>query len=73
MNKLQWNFNQNTNLFIHEDASEYIVCEMAVISSRGDELNDLCLHGLDNLIWHQAIASVYVLPVEQTGTNVSEI
>ena len=29
--------NQNTKLFIHENADEYIVCEMAAILSRGDE------------------------------------
>ena len=34
-NKIQWNFNQNTKLFIHENASENIVCEMAAILSRG--------------------------------------
>ena len=34
-NKFQWNFNQNTKLFIHENASENVVCEMAVILSRG--------------------------------------
>ena len=34
-NKLKWNFNQNTNLFIHKNASEYIVCEMAAILFRG--------------------------------------
>ena len=33
-NKLQWNFNQNIKLFIHENASENIVCEMAAILSR---------------------------------------
>ena len=38
MNKLQWNFNQNTKLAIHEKASESIVCEMADILSGGDEL-----------------------------------
>ena len=31
----QWNFYQNTNIFIHENASENIVCEMVVILSRG--------------------------------------
>ena len=30
-NKLQWNFNQNTKLFIHEDASENIFCTKAFI------------------------------------------
>ena len=37
--KIQWNFNQNTNLFTHENASEIIVCEMAAILSRVDRLN----------------------------------
>ena len=31
-NKLQWNLNQNTKIFIHKNASENIVCEMAAIS-----------------------------------------
>ena len=30
-NKLQWNFNQNIKLFIHENATENIVCKMAAI------------------------------------------
>ena len=34
-NKLQWKYNQNKKLFIHGNASEYIVCEMAAILSRG--------------------------------------
>ena len=33
-NKLQWIFNQNTKPFIHENASEYIVCEIAAILFR---------------------------------------
>ena len=33
-NKLQWNLNQNTKLFFHENACENIVCEMAAILSR---------------------------------------
>ena len=34
-NKLQWNFNQNRKIFIHRNASEYIICEMTAILSRG--------------------------------------
>ena len=34
-NKLQWSFNQNTKLFIHENASENIFCEMATMVSTG--------------------------------------
>ena len=33
-NKLQWNFNQDTKLFIHENAYENIVCEMAALLSK---------------------------------------
>ena len=34
-NKLQWNVNQNTKHFIHENSSENIVCEMeAIVSGR---------------------------------------
>ena len=29
-------FNQNTKLFIHKNASEYIVCEMVAIIVQGD-------------------------------------
>ena len=39
-NKLKWNFNQNTNFFIHKNASENNVCEMAAILSRGSWVND---------------------------------
>ena len=34
-NKFQWNLNQNTKLFIHKDAFENVVYEMAAILSRG--------------------------------------
>ena len=33
-NKLQWIFNQNIKISVHENASENIVCEMAAILSR---------------------------------------
>ena len=39
-NKLRWNFNQTTKLFIHENASENIVCEKAAILSRGKWVNE---------------------------------
>ena len=34
-NKPLWNFNQNTNFFIHENTSENIICKMATILCRG--------------------------------------
>ena len=33
-NKVKWNFNQNTKLFIHENAPENIVGELAAIFAR---------------------------------------
>ena len=40
-NKFQWKFTQNTKCFIHQNASENIICEMeAILSEQGDELND---------------------------------
>ena len=33
-NKLQWNFSQNTKLFIHENAYKNVVCKMAAILFR---------------------------------------
>ena len=35
-NKLKWNFIKNAKRFIHENASDKIVCEMAAILSRGE-------------------------------------
>ena len=33
-NKFQWNFNRNSNIFIHENEFESVICEMAAILSR---------------------------------------
>ena len=33
-NKFKWNFNQNTNIFLQENAFEYVVCKMSVILSQ---------------------------------------
>ena len=49
-NKLQWNFNQTSKHFIHENASEYIVCKVAAISSR----------------WRWVKDNIFVLPHQQT-------
>ena len=34
MQKVQWNFNRNSNIFIQENAFERIICEMAAMLSR---------------------------------------
>ena len=38
-NKLHWNFNRNSNIFIQENALENVVCEMAPILSRPQWVN----------------------------------
>ena len=38
-NKLQWNFNRNSNIFIQENVFECVVCEMAAILSRPQCVN----------------------------------
>ena len=47
-NKLQWNLIKIKKLFIHGNASEYIVCEMAAILSRGDWLTEWELNMLSD-------------------------
>ena len=39
MNKLQWHFNRNCNIFFQENAFESVVCEMATILSRPQCVN----------------------------------
>ena len=41
-NKLQWNWNRNSNIFIEENAFESVVCEKAAIMSRPQCVNWLC-------------------------------
>ena len=40
-NKLQWNFNQNSTIFIQENAFENVVCKMVAILSRGRWVNNI--------------------------------
>ena len=54
-NKLQWNFNRNSNIFIHENAFENVVCEMASICLGLNELTHWLL-GDTSLILNQLFA-----------------
>ena len=38
-NKLQWNFNQNSNIYVQENAFENVVCKMAPILSLPQHVN----------------------------------
>ena len=44
-NRLQGDSNHNTNIFIHENKSEYIVCEIAAILSRERWVNMNVMNG----------------------------
>ena len=46
MNKLLWNFNRNSNIFIQENAFESVVCEMAAILSPPQWVNN------KGALWH---------------------
>ena len=43
-NKVEWNFDQNHKFLIHENVSGNVVCVMAAILSRGNELRALYMH-----------------------------
>ena len=45
-NKLHWNYNQNTKIFIHENAAENIVCEMVAILSRERWVKNMWYSGI---------------------------
>ena len=40
-NKFQWKFNQSAKHFVHENASDNIICEMAAILSMGRWVNGI--------------------------------
>ena len=59
-NKLRWNFNQNTKLFVHKNASEKIVCEMVAIlfRRRWVKMLHLCRESNDDQ-WIQQVDSLH--------------
>ena len=57
MNKLQWNINRNSYIFIHENALENVVCEMASILSRPQCVNELMLSS-----WYNIKIQILILP-----------
>ena len=48
MNKRQWNFNRNWNIFIKKNAFENIVCEIASILSRPQCVNMVIKFGVQS-------------------------
>ena len=57
-NKLQWNFNRNSDSFIKENAFEKVVCEIAAILSQPQCVNQYCKCTQVSL-WHNVIHLQY--------------
>ena len=70
MNKPHWTFDQNTKLFIDENASENIVCEMAAILLKGNELKSEYVQKRPMIIWYNIFYKAYekhngsIIPVD---------
>ena len=59
-NKLQWNFNPYTKLFIHNTASEYcIVCEMVATLSRGRWVHIYYFFLREAAVYHTCFTKVF--------------
>ena len=61
-NKIHWNLNSNTNIFIHENAFENIVCEIAAILSKGRWVNSSS-HHYDDVIMSTMASQITSLTV----------
>ena len=53
--QIKWILNQNTKVFIHKNASEYIVCEMTTILSRGQWVNREACHAYTVVSHHNMV------------------
>ena len=66
-NKLEWNFNQNSSIFIQENTFENVVCEMAAILSRGRLVNETissdmcCIHITMPMFYSIANSTAYLM------------
>ena len=63
-NKLLRNFNQNIKNFIHKEASQNIICEMAAFYPGGDELT---LKHLGTSLQNRILFSITVIFLYETG------
>ena len=63
--KFQWNLNQNSTIFFQENSFEDVVCRMAAICPRGDELTDMsqgareCAATVLTLLFQNILATVW--------------
>ena len=77
-NKRQWNCNQNLNIFIQENALEYVVCEMASILSQPQCVNIRLRHSWDlPTVWYTGVyllwKKCYTMPESHGWLLVSEM
>ena len=77
MNKLQLNFNRNSNIFIQENAFESVVCEMAAMLSRPQYVNLTSLVNTLQLrlkqLWSGLISDGNILVPGQSGLNIYRV
>ena len=59
-NKLQWDFNRNSNIFIQENAVQNVVCKMASILSRPQCVKCISLKSNLNLLVKLLSLSIYI-------------
>ena len=71
-NKLQWFFSQKSKLFIHKNASENIVCKMAVIYPGRDELIICVVNSYANLT-HWRVAGSMRLVTVASGKDIRRV
>ena len=62
---LQWNSNRNTKFFIHENAFENVICEMAATLSRGRWVNPRSTVTLDqqDYLWIIVLQLIIINPL----------
>ena len=68
-NKVQWNFKQNSNIFIQENALEDVICEMASILSRPQWVKNI---GQDQRWFHMILPCMLVLYAMNQFRNVHQ-
>ena len=66
-NKLQWNFNRNSNIFIEENTFENVVCKMLLISSRPQ-----CVNNMDGIVLNFTVQYSCDIPLERLFNTEAE-
>ena len=66
-NKLQWNFNRNSNIFIEENTFQNVVCEMSAILPRPQCVQHAVVHHLASMSYSTASWKCDALLMQSSG------